>query len=172
MPRGIRSRPTGMNIPACGVPGGRHLTHAVGRELYDLARAEVAHEAVTQIVETRTLAGADISFVVLAYGDGGAAEAVAGGIYGAVGEYEHRARTLDLALYQFDTLLERLALTDEYGYQLGRVDRRVGEFGEVVALSEQFVRELLDVVDACDRNHGVAAQRRGDDYGVGPRCRR
>lgn len=42
-------------------------------------------------------------------------------LYGAVGEYEHRARTLDLALYQFDTLLERLALTDEYGYQLGRM---------------------------------------------------
>ena len=37
----------------------------------------------------------------------------------------------------------------------------------MVALSEQFARELLDVVDAGDGNHGVAAQRRGDDYWLG-----
>ena len=146
---------------------GGHLTHAVGRELHYLARAEVAHELVTQIVETRTLARAHVTLVVLADRYGCAAETVACGIDRVVGEHQHRARALYLLLRGLDARAQRFAPSDEHGHQFGGVDGRPRQFGEVVAVAQQLLGQFVDVVDTRHRHHGIASQVRGDGNRLG-----
>ena len=140
----------------------RDLAYAVGRYEQRLRRLQLGFDTVIEVSESRALRGYRIAVASPADNHRRAAVLVARSIDALRRQDQHRARPFHLALHQLDSLAKGVAQRYERSDQLGRVDPRGGQLGEVQPATEQLPRQLFEIVDTPDGHQRKAAQMRGE----------
>lgn len=125
-------------------------------------RLQLGFDTVIEVSESRTLRGYRIAVASPADNHRRAAVLVARSIDALRRQDQHRARPFHLALHQLDSLAKGVAQRYERSDQLGRVDPRGGQLGEVQPATEQLPRQLFEIVDTPDGHQRKAAQMRGE----------
>ena len=141
---------------------------AIAGDVDDLGGTELVIGDVTELFVGEGLEGRAVAVIVLADEDGQATHLVARrDDVLVIGHDEQRERSVDDLLGKLDARHEVLALVDERGDKLGRVDLAGAHGHELtVSLREVLVHELVGVVDTTYRRDGKDTQMRANEQGL------